>query len=718
MIDFDDKPPKNGKPPKDGFIAKSAWEAIHGAMPHTTKVKTGCGRGEHWYFLHVDGVANTESQLADGVDTRGEGGYVILPPSKNNDGYYSIITQDTIAAWSQWLLDMIFALKNKRRITTNHLTTKLLAPAAAAALGTTLINPSVSSTYKTPQGAFSKCWAVMEKMDTAVQGHGGNKQSYTVAHIPFEYGLSDADAWYLYNKYNDISPLPYPHKKIKEQFEAGKKSVLLQGKFGCRIDGRKPTQPSRDNPMFYGKLGEIVWIFKDNKSEVSAVALLSHLITLIGNLVGRAPTLNIANTPHHLNFFTMIVGKSNQGKKGTALAAAKICVSGIDTSWDSLCVKSGCSTGEGIISAVRDPVWADVQIRKNGKLTQETEKQLVDQGVTDKRLVVVETEGGKILDVKNRENNTLSAVARQCFDGETLSVLTKKPYTATDAHVSIIAHITPQELKLKSALNDIYNGFFNRFLWIYSEGENCNPHGEDIPPHQLKKIKAMVSAIYEFSKNVTDIRLTDAAKALWEEKYEDLNYDREGVCGALLSRARPIVKRLAAFIALTDCKNDNGFNIFFADASKGETFTLWIDAPHLKAALAFWDCNVESVEYLFGTSRDKVNPHVKILQLIATKFNNRITASELREHSPTYRPITKAEGILDGLVTDGYCIIEENENRDKVYVFDQTPTPTPPSDTTTPTNTDDMSIGGAPTDAPTAVADTSSNVLTDTPTTN
>ena len=92
------------------------------------------------------------------------------------------------------------------------------------------------------------------------------------------------------------------------------------------------------------------------------------------------------------------------------------------------------STGEGLIWAVRDPV-----IKRDAKGEEET----VDEGVTDKRLLVVEEEFSRPLKCANREHNTLSAVFRQAFDTGNLRILTKtNPAESTAAHVSIVGHIT------------------------------------------------------------------------------------------------------------------------------------------------------------------------------------------------------------------------------------------------------------------------------------
>ena len=71
-----------------------------------------------------------------------------------------------------------------------------------------------------------------------------------------------------------------------------------------------------------------------------------------------------------------------------------------------------------------------------------------DAGVTDKRLLVIEGEFAHVLAVMRREGNTLSTVLRELWDHGTYGSLTKhNPVSATDAHVSVVGHITERELR-------------------------------------------------------------------------------------------------------------------------------------------------------------------------------------------------------------------------------------------------------------------------------
>jgi hypothetical protein len=68
-------------PDKGGFEALSALIRRYGPLPETFVVYTG-GGGLHFYFNHPGGhVPNSSGTVGPGLDIRGDGGYVLLPPS-------------------------------------------------------------------------------------------------------------------------------------------------------------------------------------------------------------------------------------------------------------------------------------------------------------------------------------------------------------------------------------------------------------------------------------------------------------------------------------------------------------------------------------------------------------------------------------------------------------------------------------------------------------
>ena len=107
---------------------------------------------------------------------------------------------------------------------------------------------------------------------------------------------------------------------------------------------------------------------------------------------------------------------------------------------------SGLSSGEGLKWAVRDAVEAHEPLKDRGRIVG-FQPVIRDHGVADKRLLVIESEFAQALKVMEREGNTLSPTLRQAWDSGNLRTLTKNdPVVATDAHVSILGHITREEL--------------------------------------------------------------------------------------------------------------------------------------------------------------------------------------------------------------------------------------------------------------------------------
>jgi hypothetical protein len=107
------------------------------------------------------------------------------------------------------------------------------------------------------------------------------------------------------------------------------------------------------------------------------------------------------------------------------------------------------------------------RIRDKPGRVEEYQDVTFDQGEPDKRLLVTEPEFASALRVMGRDGNTLSAIIREAWDTGDLNILNKNsPVKATDARVSIIGHVTHEELRRYLDRTELANGFANRFLWI------------------------------------------------------------------------------------------------------------------------------------------------------------------------------------------------------------------------------------------------------------
>jgi hypothetical protein len=247
----------------------------------------------------------------------------------------------------------------------------------------------------------------------------------------------------------------------------------------------------------------------------------------------------------------------------------------VDTVWLSR-IKSGLSSGEGLINECRDEVkkW-------NAK---DVAFEVIDPGVSDKRLLVVESEFANALTVMERAGNTLSPVLRNAWDGRTLETLTKNsPMRATGSHVSIVAHATEDELRAKITRTDAANGFGNRFLFLSVRRSKLLPFGGNLAADEVHALGEQIKAAVEFAKSVGLVDMTAAARDAWTGIYSELSAGQPGLLGAMTARAEAQVVRLALIFALLDrCTK--------------------IDTDHLRAAIAVWEYAAASTARIFSDS--------------------------------------------------------------------------------------------------------------------
>ncbi|HUM16670.1 MAG TPA: bifunctional DNA primase/polymerase [Candidatus Nitrosotalea sp.] len=89
-----------------------ALEQAHGPLPDTMTAATG-GGGLHVYLAHPGGRVPNEVGLVAGIDLRGDGGFVVAPPSVHPSGRrYAWLGTDLVAAplpapMPPWLLHLV-----------------------------------------------------------------------------------------------------------------------------------------------------------------------------------------------------------------------------------------------------------------------------------------------------------------------------------------------------------------------------------------------------------------------------------------------------------------------------------------------------------------------------------------------------------------------------------------------------------------------------------
>ncbi len=328
----------------------------------------------------------------------------------------------------------------------------------------------------------------------------------------------------------------------------------------------KKIWPVLDTSAAYqGLLGDLVQVIEPH-TESDPAAILVQAIVFAGSCMGRTAFYPVEGDRHYTNLNAVLVGQTSKGRKGTSLGQVRRPFEMADQSFVQGCMQSGLSSGEGLIWAVRDGSDDDP----------------ADVGVFDKRLLVAESEFAGLLRVMQRDGNIISRIIRDAWDRGDLGVLTKKFSTrATGAHISIIGHITTDELKRYLDRTEAANGFANRFLFVAVKRSKCLPFGGSLGAEELRPIADRITRALDMAKHLRAVKFNDDAARLWAKVYPELSEGSPGLHGSVTGRAEAQVVRIALIYALLDEKN-------------------YIGVEHLKAALAVWDYADESAQYVFG----------------------------------------------------------------------------------------------------------------------
>jgi hypothetical protein len=370
----------------------------------------------------------------------------------------------------------------------------------------------------------------------------------------------------------------------------------------------KRNFPQLQGAAFHGIIGRIVRSIEPF-TEAHPAALLIQLMVGIGNMLGRNPFFIAGNQEHRTNLFTSIVGRSSKARKGTSFGCVRWVLRKVGEDWEQKRIVSGMSSGEGLIWQVRDPIEKHVARKEKGRFTGEYDTIIDDHGIDDKRLLVAETEFAQTFAVMGRERNTLSPVIRQAWDSGNLRTMVKNfPAVATGAHISIIGHITEQELKRSMHECDFFNGFANRFLWCCACRSKLLPEGGDLSSAGLEQEIAGLLEVVRWSETIREMKRDEEAREYWATLYQKLAEETTGVVGEVIARAEAQIVRLSMIFAL-------------ADRSQV------IRRDHLEAAYALSSYCEDSARYLFGDRIGDSNSE-KILEALRATENG-LTRSEI-----------------------------------------------------------------------------------------
>jgi hypothetical protein len=382
---------------------------------------------------------------------------------------------------------------------------------------------------------------------------------------------------------------------------------------------------------FSGLAGEVVDAL-DPHTEADRVAVLVHLLVAFGCAAGSTPRMLVGAEEHRARLFAAIVGRTSKARKGSAWAPVRKLFEEAVPQWTADRLQGGVSTGEGLIEKVRDDI---VNINAKGEAT-------VIPGVEDKRLFLLESELSRILKVTRRDGNILSEIIRQAWDTGDLRTITRaSSLRATGAHVGVVGHITMEELRRELAATDQANGFANRFLWVLARRSKELPEPMPLDGEVLEQLSGHLKHTLRSAREIEVMQRDAQASALWREVYHDLSAERDGLAGAVISRAEAQALRLSMDYALLDG-------------------SCVITAGHLQAALELWAYCEASAAFLFGeASGDPVEDAIAA----ALRERGEMTRWEIYELLGRHASSSRIGSALQSLAVKGKARMTARETK-------------------------------------------------------
>ncbi|MFE5125497.1 DnaB-like helicase N-terminal domain-containing protein [Streptomyces sp. NPDC056669] len=385
---------------------------------------------------------------------------------------------------------------------------------------------------------------------------------------------------------------------------AGPPNPFYDAHPGIRRPHRPGPTPHPD--VFCGWVGETVREL-DPTSEADPVAVLVNLLSAAGAVIGRRPHLMVGNDRHPCLIWALTIGPTSSGRKGSATSTARrVLAEALPDFFGPEHTPRGLNSGEGLIEYVKDDDSEDAS-----------------RASIDKRLWVLESEYAVTMSRGRREGSSLPGVLRQAWDGDSLGSMVRDSLKATDPHIAILGHITPEEFRAKMQDSEMAGGTYNRFLPIFCHRNLILPGSRGASPELVANLAAGWRAVLADAARVDEVKFSPDAWALYcDEVYPALSEDDSvgGVIAQFTARAAPYVQRAAMVYALCD-------------------HTDTIAENHMRAAWHLLDYARASAVHLLGnvTGDPKVN---KLAEAVRAAGDDGLTGEQVRR---LFRKASRAE---------------------------------------------------------------------------
>lgn len=315
-------------------------------------------------------------------------------------------------------------------------------------------------------------------------------------------------------------------------------------------------------------------------TEADPVGVLAALLSMTSCALSK-PRLVIGGKKHPLGVWTLLVGETGKGRKGTALAAAKAVMDGAYPDFVDLHEATGITSGAGVIKFLAERQEGAFEAKDDAEAAGEAYDGLQPG---DLRALFLEEEYVNVMNRAKRDGS-LSGVLRKAWDGVTLASMTaKNGARIAGAHVVIHGHTVPREFRTAISGTDISGGTYNRLLTVHVQRSQRLRFGYVMPPNALRAAQDALRDGIAAARKVKEVAFTDAALGLLNgrlgDEIEEWDEGDETV-RSFASRALDQVTRIAAIYALVDRRRSVG-------------------ADDVTAAWHFVRYALESVRFLMG----------------------------------------------------------------------------------------------------------------------
>lgn len=539
-----------------------------GGIPQTVCSLTGAG--EHLFFEHPGSpIQNSASKLAQGLDIRGDGGYIIAPPSLHPSGrlYAWEGSGDPrevgIAKAPPWLLSALRAAGAQARKPSN--------------------GDGPHPEENVPEGSRDNWLASMAGTM--------RRRGFTVEAIMAALSVENEKRCVPPKDPLDVRRIAYSIGRYTpgDPQMPGNPSMAEKELADGTVEADWPELPEK---ALHGLAGEVVRAL-DPYTEADRAGVLGHFLVYFGNCGGPSAHYRVLSDRHPAKLFAVFVGRSYGGKKGSAHSVVQLLFEeGVDAPWVHKCIQWGTVSGESLVRAFEPEMGV----------------------IKEPRLMLRMAEFSSFLKAASREGSTLSGTTCEAWDSDRLKLLrsTKKNSLQIEgSHISIAAHVTPNVLLKNLGDDDSTNGFLNRFLWFRVRESKEVPIPRMPPREILAPLAKKVLLAVSFASETGPMSFDKDAEAYWTSIYSEIGRERPGMAGLATSRARPQILRLSLIYALLDLSSV-------------------IRREHIDAARALFSFTVKCSRGIFGQRLG--NPLAqRILDFLRDEENGRLSRSEIAD---------------------------------------------------------------------------------------